>query len=274
MFQPQIRHSSRVRSAYELLERIFHASVRDIRKSSGNAVLGLIMAIVQSIVMVLIFYVIFVVFGLRGNAIRGDFLLYVMSGVFMFMTHTKAIGAVAGADGPTSSMMMHAPMNPIVSIAAAALSSLYIQTLSASVILLFYHTVFSPITIDQPVPMMGMFLLSWISGVAIGMVFLSAKPWQPETVGLIRVIYQRANMIASGKMLVANATPANIRSLFDWNPLFHTIDQGRGFIFLNYNPRYTSIEYPIYIALICIMIGLMGEFYTRQYASASWGKRR
>jgi ABC-type polysaccharide/polyol phosphate export permease len=274
MFRPEIKRRTKIRTAYGVLELIFHAAIRDLRKSHGNAVLSLVLAIVQAVLMVLIFYVMFTLFGLRGSAIRGDFLLYVMSGVFMFMTHTKAIGAVGSADGPTSPMMMHSPMNPIISIAGAALSSLYIQTLSAGVILLFYHTIFAPITIHEPVGMMGMYLLSWISGVAIGMVFLSAQPWQPETVRIIRTIYQRANMIASGKMLVANATPATIRALFDWNPLFHTIDQGRGYIFLNYHPRYTSIEYPVYVALVCVMIGLMGEFYTRQYASASWGKGR
>jgi len=81
-------------------------------------------------------------------------------------------------------------------------------------------------------------------------------------------------MIASGKMLLANNAPPYIRSWFDWNPLFHTIDQGRGFIFLNYTPRFTSIDYPIYYGLVCVMIGLMAEFFTRQHASASWNKRR
>ena len=75
-------------------------------------------------------------------------------------------------------------------------------------------------------------------------------------------------------MLLANNTKPDLRALFDWNPLFHVIDQARGFIFLNYTPRYTSIEYAIDVALACLMIGLMAEFFTRQYASASWGARR
>ena len=91
-----------------------------------------------------------------------------------------------------------------------------------------------------------------------------------DLIGIIVKIYMRANMIASGKMFVANNTPNHILQWFDWNPLFHTIDQGRGFIFLNYNPHYSSIAYPIIITLICIVIGLMGEFYTKQYASLSW----
>lgn len=231
------------------------------------------MKVVQSMLVLAIFAAMFTILGLKSTAIRGDFILYVMSGVMMFMTHTSALGAVSGADGPTSAMMMHAPMNPIISIVAAALASLYQQIFSMAIILFLYHSLWAPITIQEPVGMLGMLLLSWFSGAAIGMIFLSAKPWQPDVVGMITVIYQRANMIASGKMLVANATPASIRNLFDWNPLFHTIDQARGFMFLNYAPRYTYIEYPLYVALCCIMIGLMGEFFTRKHASLSWQRR-
>ena len=38
----------------------------------------------------------YTVLGMRGSPIRGDFLLYMMSGVFLYMTHVKALGAVAG----------------------------------------------------------------------------------------------------------------------------------------------------------------------------------
>lgn len=272
MFRHKPHEKSWLGLGFETLELIYHVAVRNLRKTHNNAVLGLLMSIVQALMLLLIMFFMMSLFGMRRIAVRGDFMLYVMSGVFMFMTHIKAIGAVSHADGPTSSMMMHAPMNPIISISAAALAALYQQTLSACVILFFYHAVFTPITIDDPVGMMGMFLLSWFSGVGIGMALLSAKPWQPELVGIVTTIIMRVNMLASGKMLLVNNTPPKIRALFDWNPLFHTIDQGRGFIFLNYQPRYTSIDYAVYVALVCVMIGLMAEFFTRQYASASWNK--
>ena len=258
---------------FETLELIYHAGVRKMRKTHHNAVLGLVMAIVQALLMLLVMYFMMSLFGMRKVAVRGDFMLYVMSGVFMFMTHIKAIGAVAQAEGPTSPMMMHAPMNPIISIMGAALGSLYQQTLAASVILFVYHAIWNPITIDDPVGMLGMYLLSWFAGIGIGMVFLSAMPWQPETVGILKTLYQRANVIASGKMVLANNLATNRRNWFDWNPRFHTIDQGRGFIFLNYTPRYTHYDYAIYFALVCMMIGLMAEYFTRQYASVSWNKR-
>jgi ABC-type polysaccharide/polyol phosphate export permease len=271
------RHKKYERSwtslGFETLELIYHAGVRNMRKTHHNAILGLVMAIVQALLMLLVMYFMMSLFGMRRVAVRGDFMLYVMSGVFMFMTHIKAIGAVAQAEGPTSAMMMHAPMNPIISIMGAALGSLYRQTLAAAVILFVYHAIWSPIHIEDPVGMLGMYLLSWFAGVGIGMVFLSAMPWQPETVGIIKTLYQRANVIASGKMVLANNLSSSRRDLFDWNPLFHAIDQGRGFIFLNYTPRYTHIDYAIYFSLVCIMIGLMAEYFTRQHASVSWNKR-
>lgn len=77
-------------------------------------------------------------------------------------------------------------------------------------------------------------------------------------------------MIASGKMFVANTLPPSILVTFDWNPLFHTIDQARGYTFINYFPNNSSPSYPFYVTIACLMLGLMGEFYTRKHASVSW----
>ena len=63
------------------------------------------------------------------------------------------------------------------------------------------------------------------------------------------MIYTRANMIVSGKMFVANALPAYILSFFIWNPLYHIIDQSRGFVFINYTPHHSSITYPVWVSI-------------------------
>ena len=73
-------------------------------------------------------------------------------------------------------MMQHAPMNTIIAIYAAALSSLYLQLLSLFCVLFIYHVVFVPVVIDDPIGAMGMLLAAWFSGVAIGTVFLALKP--------------------------------------------------------------------------------------------------
>ena len=141
MFRSQSRNKSQFATGFETLELIFHVTVRNLRKTHNNAMLGLIMAIMQALLLVVVMYVMFSILGVRRIAVRGDFLLFVMSGVFMFTIHVMALGAVSRADGPTSALMMHAPMNPIISICAAALAVLYKQTLAAAIILFLYHGV-------------------------------------------------------------------------------------------------------------------------------------
>lgn len=273
MFQ-NIRPRTTLQSVFNLAELVYHATVRHVRKSHGNAFMAIAMNMLTAIIFVLAFYVMFSVLGLRGASLRGDFLLYIMSGIFLFLTHTKVVGAVAGAEGPTSPMMQHAPMNTVISTSAAALGTLYIQVLTLFLILFVYHVAFTPIEIDRPIAAFAMFLLAWFTGVAVGVVLLAIRPWFPGFVTIFTTIYQRANMIASGKMFVANSLPGFMLAMFDWNPLFHAIDQSRGFVFVNYFPRNSSIEYPLIVGIVLIVIGMMGEFYTRQVASPSWEARR
>lgn len=273
MFQER-KNMSIMGSVFRTLGLIHQAAVRDQRKSSRNAITGLITSIMTTVAFILGFQIFFSFMGLRQAPLRGDYMLFLMTGIFLFLTHTKAVGAVASAEGPTSPMMLHAPMNTIIAIAGTALSSLYTQFLTAVIILFIYHAAFKPIHIEDPVGTLGLFLLAWFSGVAIGMLFLAATPWNPTVFGLLRTIYQRANMFASGKMFAANTMVASKMVLFSWNPLFHTIDQIRGEVFLNYTPHKTSLMYPIYLSIAFIMLGLMAEFFTRKKISLSWSAGR
>lgn len=269
MFEVETKQT-RTRGAFDLFGLIYHATVREVRRNHRNPILGLLLNMVQTVILVLTFFLLFELLGMRGSAVRGDFLLYIMSGIFLYFTHTKTMTAVVGSEGPASPMMQHRPMNTAIAISAAALSSLYLQTISLVAILFIYHAAFTPITIDQPVAAYCMVLVAWISGVGVGMIFLAIKPWAPNFASIGSSIYSRANMIASGKMFLANTLPSSMIVLFDWNPLFHAIDQARGFIFLHYNPHFSNWHYPLYLTAVLIMIGLMGEFYTRKRASISW----
>jgi len=273
MFQHRTQRS-KITTAITILELIFHSVVRNVRSAHNNAFLAIGKNMLQVVVFVLAFYVMFSVLGLRRSAVRGDFLLYVMSGIFLYMSHTKAVGAIVRSEGPNHPMMQHAPMNTAITITAAALGTLYIQVLTMFVILFMYHVIFTPIYIYQPLPAFGMVLLSWFTGCAVGLVLLSVRPWFPTAVSVISTVYQRANMIASGKMFLANTLPAFMLPIFSWNPLFHTIDQSRGFVFINYNPMNSNWHYAAWVGIVLVMIGLMGEFYTRRHASISWSARR
>ena len=264
------QNSSLLFGAFRLMDLIYHNTVRSVRKGHRDALMAILSNVLQTLVMVGAFYVFIDIMGMRGMAIRGDFLLYVMSGIFVFMVNIKAMASVAGAEGPTSPMMQHLPMNTTVSIWSAALSSLYTQMVGMIFILSGYHLIWKPLEIEQPAWAMGMLLLAWFNGCAIGMVLLAIKPWFPKVTAIAQQIYSRFNMFASGKMFVANALPTYLVAFFGWNPLFHIIDQGRGFMFINYTPLKTSLTYPIVVSVILLVIGWIGESQTRKHVSLSW----
>ena len=273
MFQKATPNSN-FGSALSIGAVIYHTTVRSVRMGHSSPFVALFLNILQSCILVVAFYMMFSLLGLKGAKLRGDFILYIMSGIFMYLTHVKAVSAVMNAEGSTSKMMQHAPMNTAISIISAALSALYTQTLSLLVILFAYHTLLNPVYIADPVSSLGLFILAWATGCAVGLVLFAMMPWFPTFTSLFATIYKRAQMLASGKMFVANTLPPMMIALFDWNPLFHIIDQLRGYMFNNYFPRNSDLEYPIYTVLALLMIGLMGEFYTRQHVSSSWDARR
>ncbi len=268
------KEQGKLSQTVSLLEVIYHATVRSVRRTHHNALIGLFVNMLQTMILVAVFYIMFAVLGLRGAALRGDFLVYIMTGIFLYLTHTKTMGAVVSSEGPASPMMHHAPMTTFIAITSSALGALYIQVLSVAVVLYIYHIAFTPVHIDHMAGAFGMLMLAWFSGVGVGLIFLAIKPWFPQVASVGSTIYARANMIASGKMFVANTLPFNLLALFSWNPLFHIIDQARGFAFINYNPHYSNWQYPLIVSVVLIMLGFMGEAYTRKHVSLSWSARR
>lgn len=267
------KQRSSIGSALNMSRLIFHSVVRKIRQSHRVPLMSIFSSILQTVMFVLAFLLMFDMLGMRGAAIRGDFVLYIMSGIFLFQVHTQSVGAVSGAESSASPMMQHAPMNTIISLCAAAISSLYTQVMALGCILLVYYVGIQRFEIYDPIGCLGMVLLAWGSGCAIGLAVYAFKPWAPGFVGIISTVYQRANMLASGKMFVANTLPTTMLAMFDWNPLFHVIDQARGYTFINYMPRNSTLEYPLKITLAFVFIGLIVQYYTNKRVSDSWSAR-
>lgn len=267
------RNRNMFEAASSFVELVYNSIVRDIRKSSGSASLGLLNEIMMSVLMVAMFWALFTFTGMKSLAIRGDFIVFLLTGIFLYLTHNKAIGSVMGASNATSAIMKHAPMTTMVSILSSAFSALYLQVLSFIFILFLVHSLRGGLEFYNPAGLFLPFFLSWSSGCAIGLLFMTVKPLAPKFIALVAMMYKRANMITSGKMMPANMMSASMVKYFSWNPLFHTIDQSRGHAFVNYLPRNSNIEYAIYFTIVALMIGLMGERWISSRMSQSWSAR-
>ena len=88
---------------------------------------------------------------------------------------------------------------------------------------------------------------------------------------VVKVLLKVEAIVVQVKVFVAITVV--LVAMFSWNPLFHCIDQARGFAFVNYNPHKSSLMYPIVFTLVFLAVGLLAEFFTRKRVSLSWGAR-
>jgi ABC-type polysaccharide/polyol phosphate export permease len=271
MLFKQRQSRNMLQAAFTTLALIYHQTVYNLRNEHRNAALGLLLTVVQTTLFLLVFLALYAVVGIKTAPLRGDFLLYIMSGIFIFMLHVQTVGAIAASHSVSSGIIKHQPLNAAVLISGAAIATLYKQAISIIILLLAYNAFFEQITIYDPLGAAMLFLLAWFSGVCVGLVFLGIRPWSPSAAKVLTTLYQRVNMFASGKFFVANVMPNFLLPWFVWNPLFHLIDQERGFLFINYSPHKTWLLYPLWFSIATLMVGLLINFTTRKHESISWG---
>ncbi|MEO8531281.1 MAG: ABC transporter permease [Deltaproteobacteria bacterium] len=274
MFQRKVART-KFQAAIELGSVVYHMTAREARGPRGHAGVGLMTSMGTTVLLMLGMAAIMIYgMGVRSNPVHGDFILFLMTGITLYMMHIRTFRAVARMGGEGAGTMKHTQVSTPVNILSGAFSTLYMQILSILCILFAYHAVFSPLTIEHPVQAMGMVMMSWLTAVCVGLVFIVLTPWSPMIMMRLQTLYIRANFLASGKMILGNSLSASALKFFDWNPLFHIIDQMRGFVFVNYVPRNSDPYYPLYVCLVLLVVGLMFEFVTRRSVSASWGKKR
>ncbi|PZO66847.1 MAG: ABC transporter [Paracoccus denitrificans] len=271
MFEQRRAHSM-LGAVGTTLRLIYNQTSHNLRQRDHNVIMVIAQDVIQSVLLVGMFVAMYWVLGISTSPLRGDHLLFIMTGMGIYLTHTKAVAAAAMAS-PNNPILQHGPINTTILFVAGALSALYSQVIAMAAILLAYHFFGNPIDIEYPIGALAMFLLAWFYGIAVGLVIVAISPWWPRGATIARQVYQRVNMIASGKMFVANAMPLVLLNMFDWNPLFHIIDQLRGDVFVNYIPRNSNVWHPLIVSLAVLMVGLMLEFFTRKSQSRSWSNR-
>ncbi|MEO0913413.1 MAG: ABC transporter permease [Pseudomonadota bacterium] len=269
------RKQSILMDFFTFQELMFHTVVREVRhENARNPVIGLLVATSRTLLMVGVFYVMFEVLGARSAMIRGDPVLYLVSGFLLFFLHIGGISSTLSAGNSVGALQQHAPMTPALMIAAEAVKNLYLHVFALAIILLGLYMFKGEIEVYSWGGLITPFLQAWMSGVVIGLLFLGLKPFAPQLVKMVSLIFQRANFFTSGKFFVANMLPTAIIPYFYWNPLFHSIDQMRGAMFVNYVPRNSDPTYTTYFIAIGLVIGLMFEFFTRKTVSRSSAHKR
>lgn len=256
------RNNTLSQAALSFLDLLYVSVVREFRVTNGGAIMSFFSALATPLLLFGMFYVMYEVIG-RSVIVRGDFLLFVMTGIMMYLMHIRAVTTLKGAMHSVKGMIFYAKASIILSIISSALYQLYLNVIAIIIIMGTSYLIRGHLEIYNPSGLLLPFFMGWASGLAVGMMFMAVKPLAPILIPRLFQLYRRLQMFSSGKMLLGNMIPASMLPFFQWNPLFHSIDQARGEAFINYIPRNSNMTYPIYFTIAVFVLGLLIEFAVR-----------
>lgn len=246
--------------------RIREAAISEVMRGHSHAAGALLSNVAQTILLVGVFYLISVLSGFGTALIRGDLLIYLISGVFLYNLHVKSVQAVFASDRADAAAAKRPRAARMLATLGAAAGCLYTQIVSVMIVLVLYRGLVGPFEIDDIYGAVSMLALSWLSGASVGLMLLALKTRLPGFAGFASQAYSRINMVASGQMFVANSLPVHVIGYLSWNPLFHMIDQARGFAFLNYTPWFSNLGMPTLATAGILVVGLVLDRSARRPA--------
>lgn len=241
----------------------YYATVRDLRRGHANALVAILSEMLQAIILLVVILAFLNVLNIGQMILRGNAVLSILTGIFLFLIHTRTVTKVSGA-ATNAALFRHAPASPLAFYVGTALSGLYIHILSLLLVGVLAHVFFAPIEIDNVARTVGCVLLAWLCGLGVGVLAAAVRLAAPKFVQIATSFYARGNMVFSGKMVLAGGLSAAVLNYFLWNPLFHIIDQARGAIFINYTATTTNLIYPAVFGATCFLLGLMIEHRLRR----------
>ncbi|RMF38311.1 MAG: hypothetical protein D6754_07780 [Alphaproteobacteria bacterium] len=259
--------------AVRLIEVLKATIVHTVRHDTSSSALGFISALFKPLALLASFYIILSFTPARMLAIRGNTVTFLLTGIFCFLIHTGTITKVANAVRKSRSMLHHAPATIFLYVLSQAFGALYLHLFAALTIIAVAELSGYPLDILSPRGLVLPYLLSWASGLGVGMILMAIGHRAPTAADVISTVYIRVQFFTSGKFWAANVMPAYLSDYAIWNPLLHVIDQMRGAAFRNYFPKFTTITYPIAFTAIVLVVGFMTEFWLRRSFSLSQTKR-
>ncbi len=226
-------------------------AVHEIRRQ-GSGAFGLLSAFSTPLLLCAFFWFVFEVIGKRGLVLRGDLITFLLTGIFLFFLCVRTQARVKLDGG--KAMMGRA--QPILRAWAGAISVLYVTVAAMVIVFAGNWMIMGVAELQDPAGVIAPVLVTWLFGLGAGF-FLSGLSLDIGARETMNLVFSRVMFVTSGKFFVANAVPGWVRIWFDWNPLFHLVDQLRGAVFVNYTARHTSLEYPAAVAFGLMALGLM-----------------
>ncbi len=240
---------------------------REIATRFGQYRLGFVWMLIEPLLSVL---VIGVLLGpLSGRAVPEiPFAFFVLHGKLLLNLFTGPIETSMSAMRSNKGLLIYPNVRPLDPFLARYFYELLTTLFSFAVFTGIGMWMGIAISLGQLEILAACYLLTWLMGCGLGLIFAVAAAHYKEVEKIVDVLLAPMVFISAVMFPIA-ALPQSIQRVLLWNPLVHPIEQARKALFPFYYAGDTGLYYPFTVAVVTLGIGLMlfhssRDFMTQQ----------
>lgn len=240
---------------------VLHALIlREMTGRYGTSHVGYLWAIISPMASLFVLYLLYSV--VRGSTADMPLLLFVVTGWVTYDFYQQLMSKLGAAVDANKGLLMHPHVTRLDVLAARAV----LESLTIIVMLLIFSTLSFWIEGSAPpdniVRVAASFATAGFFGISLGVLLSALKTYFPFFENFIAPI-NRIGLLVSGVIFLVRDLPSWTHPILKWNPMIHPIEGMRDGWFASYESPILDLGYPLSIASVALVLGLMIERRSR-----------
>jgi capsular polysaccharide transport system permease protein len=228
---------------------------REIATRFGEYQLGFVWMLIEPLLSVLVIGVL--LGSLAGHTVPDiPFPFFVLHGKLLLNLFTGPMDTSMSALRANKGLLIYPSVRPLDPFLARYFYELLTTLFSFAVFTGVGMWMGIEISLGQLHVLAACYLLTWMMGCGMGLIFAVAAAHYKELEKVIDVVLAPL-VFVSAVMFPVFALPTSLQQILLWNPLVHPIEQARKALFPFYHASDTGLFYPFAVAVITLGIGLM-----------------
>lgn len=236
--------------------------LRETRASFGSSSIGYLWAIITPAVSVSLLFFIFTVID-RQPPYGQSLALFFATGILTIEFFNKLSHTLMSAFNANKALLTY----PLIKETDALFARLILISATYLVIMVLFYGGLYLMGMAQSPAHPEKLLYAFLAVAALGFGFgtlnaVIGSLW--ESWNQIEKILTRPLVFVSGVFYVPSRLPPEATEILWWNPLVHLVEWIREGFYPHYNSTILTPEYPLFLAMLLILIGLGAERFSRK----------
>ena len=238
---------------------VFALMLRDAKTRYGRHKLGFFWIFVEPVMLVMLFLAFKLMIN-GGNSSHGmPDALFMVTGLIPFFLFRQCMNSLSNAIKGARNLLGFPQVTTLDIILATMLLELATCLFVFAVMISSIAVLGGPETIENPLLVAYAFLLLFMTGSGMGMIFASVVPIVPAVKNITNPLFGRPLFFTSGIFFVPDMLPKSARDIVLYNPLLHMIEIMRSSYFVQYESVYINWHYAAIFAFGLFLTGLLAH---------------